>query len=55
MLTLHFVWKLSAVGIQGVEAVLCVRPRIHIHDLDYMYFNPTQCFQQCHIKVASLQ
>lgn len=55
ILTLHFLWKLSAVGIKEVEVVLCVTPRIHIHDLEYKYCNPKQGFQQCHIKVASLQ
>jgi hypothetical protein len=53
--TLHFLWKLSAVGEQGLEVVVCVTPGMHIHDVEYVYCNPTQGSQQCHVKVASLQ
>jgi hypothetical protein len=41
-----------AVSIQGVEVVLCVTPRIHIHYLEYTYCNPMQDFQHCYIQVA---
>lgn len=47
ILTLHFLWKLPAVGIKGVE-VLCVTLRIHIHDLEYVYCKFNICLAVHH-------